>query len=204
MSSRAGDDDIWIGTRDTTTQAFTVLRLTIVSASPAVDQSPELSQDGGTLYFASDRTGNFDIYRSKLEPGGWTPPLRVDALSTSSNDTDFAMSPDGMTAILARSGKLHRSTRATTSDVWGPTAQLAGTFPTNPTSAALDGTQHLYFHATGNDRDLFHAAWLGSAYDLPAKIDELSTALRDAAPSVSADGRYMMFERTGKIVQTSR
>lgn len=204
VSDRAGDEDIWIGTRDTPTGVFTVTRLDAVNTTTTEDKSPELSQDGGTLYFTSNRSGGFDVYRSRREAGVWTPPLRVAALSTSSTESDFGMAPDGLTAILTRSNKLYRTTRLTTSDAWGPVVLLAGTFPTNPTAAALDDAEHLYFHATDDDRDLFHAAWQGSSYAPPAEIDELTTTTRDAAPALSADGRYLMFERAGKILQSSR
>jgi hypothetical protein len=61
----AGGLDLWVATRATTSDAWSVpVNLGLVVNSAAVDARPALSFDGTELYFQSTRTGNFDLYRT--------------------------------------------------------------------------------------------------------------------------------------------
>ncbi|MCA8966630.1 MAG: PD40 domain-containing protein, partial [Planctomycetes bacterium] len=66
--------------------------------------APALGPDG-VLYFASDRPGGFggyDLYASRLERGGFAPPVPLAAINTARDETDPAPSPDGSTLVFVR------------------------------------------------------------------------------------------------------
>ena len=61
-----GSVDIWYATRPDKLSAFgTATNLTTINSTSS-DGDPTLSRDGCTLYFASDRDGNYDIYVSTV------------------------------------------------------------------------------------------------------------------------------------------
>ncbi|MFM8568083.1 MAG: hypothetical protein ACKOB6_00535 [Candidatus Kapaibacterium sp.] len=64
--------------------------------------SPFLVSDD-TLYFASDGfggRGGFDVYSTTLLSGEWQPPVPVDEINTSYDESDFVILPTGM-AVFA-------------------------------------------------------------------------------------------------------
>lgn len=61
-SDAAGSIDLWTATRANKTDPFGPAVLVEVVNSPATEYDAEISADGTTLWFASDRNGNFDIY----------------------------------------------------------------------------------------------------------------------------------------------
>lgn len=177
-----GQEDLYLGTRGTTAAPFTVAALEALS-SEAQDRSPELSPDGGTLYFTSNRGGNFDVYVSTLAGGAWSPPQRIAALSSSSSENDVAISPDGLTALVARSGDLYLAARPSPgadfeAPILVPELDVTG----NVAAPSLaNGAASVYLHA-GSVRDLYVAYRQGATFTVPAPIDELNTSGRDAAP----------------------
>jgi len=61
----AGLADIWVSTRPTTTDPWSLPEIVPVVSTTAVEITPVLSWDGRTLFFASDRAGNpGDIFHS--------------------------------------------------------------------------------------------------------------------------------------------
>lgn len=202
-SDRAGDDDIYIGTRLVASGPFTVIPLVVVN-SPDEEHSPEISSDGKTLYFTTNRLGNFDVFKAVQSAGIWQPPVRVDELSSDSTDGDVAISPDGLVAIVARSGRFYRSTRMNQTALWETPVRLAGMFGNSYAAPAFNGNLDLYHHANGADRDLFVARRNATGYDATVSITELATDARDAAPFVSADDRYLVFECARTICESSR
>jgi Tol biopolymer transport system component len=205
-STRNGTgDDIFLGTRPDPEGSFSLLPLDAL-LSPAEESSPELSADGTTLLFASDRSGDFDIYMATRPPNGtFSAPTRVDSLSTvGANETDVALSPDGLTAILRRDGTFMRARREDPSAAFDPPIAIAGVaFGTNPSAPSLDAAGDLYFHA-GTQRDLFVARAQGASFADPTPIPELATSARESGPCISADETYLMFARGGQIMETTR
>jgi Tol biopolymer transport system component len=61
----------------------------------------------------------------------------------------------------------------------------------------------VYLHG-GQPRDLYVAYKQGASFTTPVKITELNTGGRDAAPSISADGKRLLFERDGELYESSR
>jgi Tol biopolymer transport system component len=201
-------DDIYLCKRTLATDPFTCNVFTAIN-STATEKSPELSPSGSTLYFATNRGGNYDIYYSTLSGTTWSNPTRDDAVSSAGDESDIALSPDGLTAAVLQNGTVNHialATRTSTAQPFGTltvhnelevTADIAAPTLTN-------GGAVMYFHA-GATRDIYMTVRKANGtYNTPVLVTELNTTLRDAAPFVSADDRYMVFERDGNIYQTSR
>jgi hypothetical protein len=203
-SGGLGSDDIYIGTRGSTAEPFTVTALTAVNSSSR-DRSPEISPDGNTLYFTSNRGGNFDVYASVRSGGSWAAPQPAAVLSSTSADDDVAISPDGLTAIVARSADLYLATRPSLAAAFDPPVLVGVLGITNDVAAPslTNGAATVYFHA-GQPRDLYVAYRQGASFTTPVKVTELATSDRDAAPFISADGRHLLFERDNELYETSR
>jgi len=96
-TGRNGTDDLWFGTRPSSkTGAWTVAALGLLSSGTG-DNAPQLAPDGLTLYFASDRSGDYDLYESHRSSTTElfrtaTPMMSV---NTTTNENDPWVSPDG-------------------------------------------------------------------------------------------------------------
>ena len=204
ISNRNGNDDVFIGTRATTSDPFTVSVLAIVN-SGAPERSAEISADGATLFFTSRRNGNEDVFRSTKIGGVFSPPLLVTELSTTMNEGDVAISPDGLTALVARANDLYLTTRTSTSGPFAvPTLVPELDITDNVAAPSLtDDAAAVYLHA-GATRDLYVAYRQGPSFTTPVPIAELDTAAREAAPFVSSDDRHLAFERDGELFESSR
>jgi hypothetical protein len=208
QSNRDGTDDLFLGTRPSTTASFVVVPLDALNTATADEGSPEINADGSTIYFVSDRVvaGSGDIYVSYNAQGVWSTPVIVPELSTAGNEGDVAISPDELTAMVSRSGNLSIATRTSTTAAFGPLVvvpsltlpigDLAGPSITNHADA-------VYAHG-GTIRDLYYARRAGDAYTPPAPIGEINTPGRDSAPFVSADEHYLLYAHANDIYETTR
>jgi hypothetical protein len=95
----------------------------------------EVSSDGLTMYFSSDRlnAADRDIYTTTRPDRGssWAAPQRVDELSTTGLDDDSAeLLGDGRHLVMSKGTQpaldLMLATRASVADPWGAPAQLPG------------------------------------------------------------------------------
>jgi hypothetical protein len=64
-SSRAGTPDIWMSRRRTILEPWGVPERVAALSTDAQDLHPSLSADGMTMYLASNRSGNLDLYISR-------------------------------------------------------------------------------------------------------------------------------------------
>lgn len=202
------DDDLYIATRATPTGTFTATELTELNSS-AKEKSPEISPDGKTIYFVSERltAGDYDVYRSTFTTS-WQPPVRIAELS-GGDASDIAISPDGLTAVvtdLDATDRFRIHTRASTSVAFGAGTvhpELSG--PENIAAPTItNGGAVIYFHA-GGTRDIYTATRMANGtYTTPVKADDLSTTVRDACPFVLQDNRHMVFEREADLYEVSR
>lgn len=207
-STRAnGSEDLYIGTRATTAASFTVAPIPGVNVTNRDEHSPEISADGNTIYFTSDRVtaGNFDVYVTTRGIITWSPPMLVTQLSSGSDDGDVAISPDGLTAITVRNDTTFwRSTRPTTSSTWGPELPIGSTvFGVQPASPSLTAAGDIYLHAGAGARDLFISRKNANGYALATPITELNTPGRDAAPFVSADEKHLVIDVNDDIYEST-
>jgi outer membrane protein OmpA-like peptidoglycan-associated protein len=74
----------------------------------AREYAPLRSADGKLLYFCRKVNGQEDIYVSRLDSGGWTTALPLDAINhPSKNDAPLSISADGRLMLIFREGIVH-------------------------------------------------------------------------------------------------
>jgi len=203
----AGNGDIFLGTRGTTADPFTTAA--ILELNTTFDEaSPEISADGTEIYFISSRSGTFDVYHSTFN-STWSPPVMVPELSSLGDEGNLAVSPDGLTALVVRktgANKVFESTRTSTALPWGSPVEVPSLEVTADVEApTLTNQGALVLLHVGTTRDLVIAQRLpDGTYETPALITEIDTAAREAAPFIGASGRYLVFEQSSDLVETSR
>jgi len=208
VSTRNGTADLFLGTRATTTDSFTVAPLDILNTTTANENSPEISADGTTIYFTSDRLAadSNDVYLSHRSGSTWTTPGIVHELSSTHNDdSDVAISPDGLTAMVARDGQLMIATRSSIDGLFSapvavPSLNVDGG---DAAPSITNRADAVYFHA-GTIRDLYYARRDGDVYTQPVPLTELNTSGRDSAPFVSADEHYLVWARADDLFEATR
>jgi Tol biopolymer transport system component len=212
-----GKEDIWVSTRRTTTVPFgppTDLGSTINSVFS--DLAPDVSTDGLSLYFGSDRSGgvgDFDLWvarrASTSDPFG-VPKDLGPGVNSPQVDDHPDLSNNGLSLYFTstrRGGSgdadLWVATRDATSEAFGPPVDLGSTLNSpaydGESSLSADGLA-LYF---GSDRpgDLGHrdiwvatrsspSAAFGEPKDLGKPVD---SSFEEATPDLSSDGRTLLF-----------
>jgi len=203
------DGDLWTATRSAVGNSFTNLALLApLNAAGFNEQSPEISGDGLSIFFTSNRTGTYQVYYSTFSTTWAAPTLRTD-LSTGS-PSDLAISPDGLTAAVLRDGnpqRIYIHTRATTADMFGTGVLHTGLNVTTDIAAPTitNDADVIYLHAS-SPRDLYRATrQMNGTFTPPQPVAELNTVGgRDAAPFVLQADDYLIFERGAKFFETTR
>jgi Tol biopolymer transport system component len=201
-ASRASPDDPWgapvnLGGLNTT----------------ADELGAEISADGLTLYFSSNRTGttgDLDFYMAR-RPDRASPfgaPTRIAELSSPELDEGIFVSPDETVAYfhskrldLTAEARLFRASRASPSDAWSTPVEVAeltsGTGDENPWVTADDCV--IYFQSTRAGGTGLADIWRaerpapGAPFDAPVDLGVVNSNAYDADPQLSADERYLMF-----------
>jgi hypothetical protein len=110
--------------------------------SPEQEYHPFFQLDTADFYFASNRSGLFEVYHSTyLGSGAFADPTEVTELGASGSNTDDATVASGGLVVYIRSDRpgglggedIWRAERASTSDAWGPAVD-----ETEVNSAELD------------------------------------------------------------------
>lgn len=96
--------------------------------SPASEFGPEVH--GDYLYFSSTRSGEYEVYRSRLENGGAAPPERLpEPINSAAADSDFTLSPNGRVTVWCSNrpggaGGCDLYTAYRTANGWSPARNL--------------------------------------------------------------------------------
>jgi hypothetical protein len=204
----AGSDDLWIATRATTAEPYGDITNLSALNNDSSDTTPEISADGSTIYFTSDRAGDDDIWMSTKDlDGTWAAPTRVDELSRhGSDESEVALTPDGLIVVLVRDNEFYQATRESPGDRFGgltaiPELDIGGE-ASSPTIGDHAGV--VYFHS-GEPRELFVSRLLpDGTYSAPEPVHELDTDDRNADPFITGDERHMVFNRGDAIYETQR
>jgi len=165
----------------------------------------EMSLDGLTIFFASNRLGQVDIFTSTRasRASAWSAPVPVAELNSPADDAAGGISSDGLEIQLAsiRSGdfQIYSSTRPDTASPWTAPALISEVdSPFQDESAFLADDLTMYFDAdrqgTG-DFDIFraHRPSRTAPFGPPQRVDSIDTTMRDHDPWVSPDGHHMFF-----------
>jgi hypothetical protein len=105
-SDRASSDgtfDLFLATRATTSNDFSGVTAIADLNTSSDDQQPSVLPDGSEIYFASNRSGDSDIYRARSKPGGgFDVPTAVTELNVVGfADEHPAMSADDLTIFFS-------------------------------------------------------------------------------------------------------
>jgi len=184
--------------------------------SSARDWKPSLSPHGLSLYFHSNRGGNFDIWVSRRAGPNcpWQAPVDLGPpVNTLLDDGDVNFTPDGHVLFFssighggAGAGDIFMARRADPNDDfgWGEPFNLGPDVNTalhesNPEYVAAEDGGTLYFDRTvGNfsDEDIYRVSLTrdGQTRGPAVLVSELSApGIFDASPAVRADGRELIF-----------
>jgi len=212
-----GSGDIWRAERPTADARWGTPALVAELSSPASETGPEVSADGLTCYFASDRAGTLgatDIWVSTRPARGsaWGAPVHVPELSSTADDTAPAIRADGLALVLestrgAGDANLWIATRASAASPWSGPQLLAVNTPDHEGSPypTPDGRSLLYnaTRPTGlGEADLFIATRATEADPFGTEtLLEISTAANEEDPWLSDDGHILFFasNRTGDV-----
>ena len=204
------DWDIWLVKRETKTAAWGPAGMVDQLSSTSLDETPEVSADGLTIYLASERPGGvapgrrlWVSHRAK-RTDLWQPPTPVTDFTTGGDqDTSPSLQKDQlMMAFASLHGgdwDLYMTTRQSTADRWGPPTLLA---ELNSTSADWDpalyqgGTSIVFAsQRLGNRNSLFYAtrATVTERFSVPQPAKELNVN-GEGDPWLSDDGHHILFD----------
>jgi len=127
---------LYVSTRRSTLSVFEQPSLLSGVAAPTAtnnDLEPFLTADGKELWFASDRSSNYDLYRAAWIGSGFANPQVVGELNTSANELDPTLSADRLTVYFSRAGQ--------SIDIWtAHRTTVVDGFPTPTPVPVLDTT----------------------------------------------------------------
>jgi hypothetical protein len=183
--------------------------------SPANDLAAEISKDGLSLYFGSNRPGGFganDIYVSRRvsvdEP--WSTPVNLGPVINSAfGDAGPHLSRDGH-LLFFTSGRpgfggndIWVSRRTNTNDdfAWETPINLGP--PINTADGELGPNmrrpEFYFWRGPGTAGDIYVSRMNGDNFDVPVPVAELNSDAHDEKPSILFDGHeiYLASNRLG-------
>jgi Tol biopolymer transport system component len=181
------------------------------------DSNPEISADGLTLFFDSNRPGSVgdrDIWmvsrQSISDP--WDSPINLGApVNSSGYDARPTVTADGLTLVFDRNHArteeyLYMATRANQEDAFG-VPQSLGIIGASP-SISADGLTLFFMRFSSNptDFDIYVAtrATREDPFGTPEPLGpEINSELGEADPDISFDGSTLHFVRTDAIPNAS-
>ncbi len=211
--------EVYMATRASLTSAWSTPVEVPSLASNSFDYTPEVSPDGLTLWFASERdnpSGGSDIWvatrTARTQP--WGTPVRETSLSTSGYDSAPSLSDDGLTMTITSDGAggqaadIYVATRATTTSPWSTPVPLSelNTGMLDSAGPIRDGGRQIFFdrETAPNQFDIYFAtrATTGALFGSAAVVESINDdTARDIDAWVSADLRTIFFAsaRTGNL-----
>lgn len=217
--------DVFVATRTSVTAAWGTPTEMTALTNAARDMAPEITPDGLTLYYASERqqpAGGSDIWFTTRpdRTSAWASPQRETNLSTAGYDTDPALSDDGLTMMLTSDGAggtgaaIYMATRASLTSPWGtPVLVSELDSPLHDSAASLrDGGHTLYMarEVSTGQMDIFYATRTSATtpFGTPVLLANVNGGPLDFDAWVSADQHTLYFasDRSGtmKIYEATR
>ncbi len=209
--------DIYVAKRATITAPWDTPAELVELTNAARDMAPEISADGLTLWYSSERqspAGGADIWVTTRadRASAWAPPARDPNLSTAGYDMDPALSDDELTMTITSDGAggpaadVFIATRATRTSPWStpvPIGEL--NTPQHDSAASLRDQGHQLFFgreiSTGNV-DIFVATResASSPFDMPVALANINDMKLDFDAWLSPDMHTIFFasDRSGE------
>ena len=180
--------------------------------SPGKDEHVTFTEDGKTMYFASDREGgmgNYDLYMSTFENGEWTKArLLPYPINTERDDFDVFVTLDGKKMFFA--SNRHNEDPYWNCDVfvsewdgekWGEPKIYDETFVTPGEAdwgACVTRDFKTFIFASGRppstkgNTQIFQSAWLGDKWSEPVVLPEpVNSGGWEATPYITPDGKEL-------------
>jgi len=210
-----GTLDIWLCQRASGTSAWGPPNKVAELSSDSIDEQPEVSADGLTMYLASDRPGGAPgehlwISQRATRTAAWAQPVPVTDFAT--GDADMSPSLQQAELLMTFSSQrgttnwqLYATTRQSTTAPWGTPTPLA-----ELNSPASDWSSGLYL---GGSSIVFSSNRVGGLYSLfyatrstvadPFSVPQPATELNsndENDPWLSDDGHHIVFDsqRSGR------
>jgi Tol biopolymer transport system component len=183
--------------------------------SSSVEIDPSISADGLELFFESRRPGGYglaDIYVSRRasKDAPWGPCMNIGApVNTADWEQSPSISADGLSlyfspwAGVEGSDYLAVTTRASTSDPWGPPVSLGATVDSSADtwapSISADGLTVFFVSGRaggfgGDDLWFTSRATKDDPWGSPVNLGgTVNSSLEECFPDISADGRMLFF-----------
>ena len=217
-SSTGGVNDIWSSHRTSATAAWEPSALVTELASTGNDEDPDLSEDGLTIHFASDRAGDgmrLYVSRRAARDQPWVAPQLEGDLGASLLDRAPSVDAAQLHMVFASQrgtatvAHLFSATRAEQAAAWQDIIELTAINSAwqdvDPALFAAGRGLVFISRRTGQGRtaDLYRTqrADAGTPFEvIPVSIDELNTAdSSEGDPWLSEDGRHIVFasDRSG-------
>ncbi|HET6584763.1 MAG TPA: hypothetical protein VFG69_15000 [Nannocystaceae bacterium] len=204
-----GGENIWRATRASVGVPFDPPAPVEVLNGPATEGWPELSLDGLTLTFGSDRNGfeQFDVFiveRDTIDDEFGSPALAVD-LSTPAPETSAVFSASMLEVFLCSpvgsGADLQRATRLALGDDFGASAPLLSVNSSDRDCTPFvdpSGTRILFSSTRAGslgDYDIWTAlrAGDGDTFEEATNVDGLNSEVEDGDPWWAPDGSAIWF-----------
>jgi len=203
---------IWTSTRTTKDAAWSAATMVNDLVTAYNEQDPDVSPDGKTIYFASDRYGEgYQLFVSQRTPTGWGDATLVQGQGLVDSSLDFrgpSVDPSGrfMTFCSAPRGSedfsLYSASRTGPLAAWENVQKLAVNSSMADADPALfhDSLSLIWSSrspSNGRSWDLVEISLDPSSPFSTASIslDSLNTATSERYPWVSQDGTHILFTR---------
>lgn len=203
---------IWSSTRTATDAAWNTAVMVNDLVGSVDDVDPDVSWDGQTIYFASDRLGaGFRLYVSQRTATGWGNPMEIQELSSPTLDRyGPSVDPSGLFMAFGSASRgnndyrLYSASRTDTSSAWGNIQDLSGI------NSGKEDNDPALFHFSRSLIWSSRAPANGKSWDLveisrpdlstpfsgvPISLDTLNTPYSERYPWVSQDGTHIVFSR---------
>jgi hypothetical protein len=211
ITPSGSNEQIAVTTRPDRSNPFGAPSLLPSPVNTFVEGTPELSQDGLSLYFFSQRfggTGDRDLYvatrsSTSVQFGAVSNPT---TLNSAARDDRPWLSPDELTVYFASQrasarDDLWRATRAVRTDAFGPPVAVtelnsigndAGVYLTPDGKVAFLASDR---SGGAGGVDLYRAvrASTSAAFSAPQRLAALSSSADDIDPQLTADGQELFF-----------
>lgn len=207
-SNRTGNSQLFVSRRDSVDQPWGDPDPIPELNTGSNETAPEVSGDGLTLYFSSNRSGgkggqDIWIARRDARDAAWDPPDLVPELNSSANDYSPVEDDSGLAVYFysTRDGgdqDLFVATRLSRDDPWRepmPVAELVTDDNDADPFVTGDGLT-LYFGAgpAGTlDIQVARRDGVDAAFDPAEPVAELNSDGNDTDPWLSPEGRYVVF-----------
>ena len=211
------DWDIWLVQRARSTAPWVAPVKVEELSSTSLDETPEVSADGLTIYLASERPGgkfageHLWVSHRATRTAGWDSPTQVTELAGVDRSAEISPSlqRDQLMMVFASqqtgvdNWDLYITTRQSTADPWGPPTALptlnSPQFDWDP--AVYRGGNSIVFASRRSNplNSLFHATRgsAGGPFSPPQEATEFNVLGNAGDPWLSDDGKHIVFDMRG-------